>query len=416
MPNRPKPALERIFPTKRVFLKSDDATRVIHLRPLTQLGLLGGGALLVGWTFLSGALLAYDRIGGTGSVQASPAQSTYEARLTALAGERDARAEDAQAAQLRFAVALDQVSRYQAELLSTQQQNRELEAGLNAVQQKLGVAMAALPRAGGTDSQEIDLALSALNDQLRATAEARDVAAAEARIARAEAATARAEQEQLLARNDALFTEIEDALTASVLPFQEMFDNIGLDTDRLLASVDQGYAGQGGPLTPATVSTSGNAAINQTEARAGEIMISLDQVNRYRIASDKLPLAMPVQSSFRFTSSFGPRWGRAHQGIDLAGPVGTPILATGEGVVTFAGWQRGYGNLIKIEHALGTETRYAHLNKIRVQVGQKVSRGSLIGDMGNTGRSTGPHLHYEVRVNGKAVNPMSFIKAAQNVF
>ena len=89
---------------------------------------------------------------------------------------------------------------------------------------------------------------------------------------------------------------------------------------------------------------------------------------------------------------------------------------TGDGVVIFAGWQRGYGNVIKLQHAMGTETRYSHLSKIRVKAGQKVSRNSLIGDMGNTGRSTGPHLHYEVRVDGKAVNPMSFIKAAQNVF
>ncbi len=71
---------------------------------------------------------------------------------------------------------------------------------------------------------------------------------------------------------------------------------------------------------------------------------------------------------------------------------------------------------IKVKHALGTETRYGHLSKIRVKVGQKVSRNSRIGDIGNTGRSTGPHLHYEVRVDGRAVNPMSFIKAAENVF
>ena len=100
----------------------------------------------------------------------------------------------------------------------------------------------------------------------------------------------------------------------------------------------------------------------------------------------------------------------------MAGPVGSPIFATGDGVVVFAGWQSGYGNLIKVQHELGTETRYGHLSKIKVKVGQKVSQGSLIGAMGNTGRSTGPHLHYEVRVNGRAVNPMTFIKAAQNVF
>ena len=76
----------------------------------------------------------------------------------------------------------------------------------------------------------------------------------------------------------------------------------------------------------------------------------------------------------------------------------------------------GYGRLVKIQHEFGIETRYAHMSKIRVKVGQRVSRGDRIGDMGNTGRSTGTHLHYEVRVNGNPVNPMSYIKAAKNVF
>ncbi|MFV0410574.1 MAG: DUF5930 domain-containing protein [Paracoccus sp. (in: a-proteobacteria)] len=407
--------LERLLPEKRLYLKTDSSTRIVHLRPLTQLTLLSGTALLFGWGIVSGAALTYQRIAGSGEAQTNGSLSAYEARLEALADERDARAEEAKEAQLRFAVALDQVSKYQSELLTTQQQKHELEAGLDAMQQKLGSA-AALPQAAGTDGGEHELALEVLNDQLRATAEARDAAAEAAKLAKAEAAAAKAEQERILTRNDELFTEIEDAVSASVVPFQEMFDNIGLDADKLLASIDSGYSGQGGPLTPATVSTSGNSAISRSEARAGDIMVSLDQVNRYRIASEKLPLAMPVKSAFRFTSGFGARWGRAHKGIDLAGPVGTPIVATGDGVVKFAGRQSGYGNIIIVQHALGTETRYAHLSRIRVKTGQKVSRGSQIGDMGNTGRSTGPHLHYEVRVNGKAVNPMSFIKAAQNVF
>jgi murein DD-endopeptidase MepM/ murein hydrolase activator NlpD len=84
--------------------------------------------------------------------------------------------------------------------------------------------------------------------------------------------------------------------------------------------------------------------------------------------------------------------------------------------VTKSGWASGYGRLIKIKHDFGIETRYAHLSKIRVKVGQKVSRGERIGDMGNTGRSTGTHLHYEIRVNGNAVNPMKYLKAGKNVF
>ncbi len=105
-----------------------------------------------------------------------------------------------------------------------------------------------------------------------------------------------------------------------------------------------------------------------------------------------------------------------HEGIDMAGSTGSPVYSTGDGTVVHAGWENGYGNLVRIRHAFGLETRYGHLSKIRVSVGQKVSRGDRIGDMGNTGRSTGPHLHYEVRTNGNAVNPMTFIKAANNVF
>lgn len=124
-------------------------------------------------------------------------------------------------------------------------------------------------------------------------------------MARAEAAAAKAEQEQLIARNDELFTQIEDAVTASVVPFEDMFGKL-FDTDELLASIDEGYAGQGGPLTPAAVSTSGNAAISETEARAGEIIVSpTSVVVRYCIASDKLP-PMPVKSAFRYTSGFMP--------------------------------------------------------------------------------------------------------------
>lgn len=416
MPKRLNAALEQILPEKRILLKSEKTTRVIHLRPMTQLGFIGGTTLLVGWAIVSGALLAYDRIGSNFDLNSESSRSAFETRLAAVAGERDARANEATEAQLRFAVALDQVSKYQTELLAAQQQNRELAAGLDAMQQKLGIAMAAMPGAGEATGPEMDLALNALNDKLRVTAEAREAAEATARLAKAEAATAKAEQEQLVARNEEIFTQIEDAALAAALPYEEMLAGLNLNTDSLLSTVDAEYSGQGGPLTQATVSTSGNAAISETEARAKEIVVSLDQVNRYRIASNMLPLDMPVKSAFRYTSGFGSRWGRAHKGVDLAGPVGTPILATGDGTVKFAGRQSGYGNIIIVEHALGTETRYAHLSKIRVQAGQKVSRGSQIGDMGNTGRSTGPHLHYEVRVNGEAVNPMSFIKAAQNVF
>ena len=148
----------------------------------------------------------------------------------------------------------------------------------------------------------------------------------------------------------------------------------------------------------------------------------LDEANLYRMAAEKLPFSMPVRSAFRYTSGYGSRndpingGNRMHEGTDFAAGVGTPIYATADGVVSHAGWSGGYGRLIKIQHEFGYETRYAHLSEIRVSVGQRISRGDRIGDMGNSGRSTGSHLHYEVRQSGRSTNPMTFIRAARDVF
>ena len=107
--------------------------------------------------------------------------------------------------------------------------------------------------------------------------------------------------------------------------------------------------------------------------------------------------------------------GRAamHAGIDLAGPIGTPIYATADGVVSDAGYNSGgYGNLVKLDHGRGIETRYGHMSVILVSRGQRVTRGQMIGRMGSTGRSTGSHLHYEVRIDARAVNPIPFMKSS----
>jgi murein DD-endopeptidase MepM/ murein hydrolase activator NlpD len=98
-----------------------------------------------------------------------------------------------------------------------------------------------------------------------------------------------------------------------------------------------------------------------------------------------------------------------HSGIDFAGRRGDPVLASGAGVVTRAGWMGGYGNLIELDHGFGVTTRYAHLSRISVRVGEEIMRGELIGSVGSTGRSTGPHLHFEVRIDDQPVNPRFFL-------
>jgi murein DD-endopeptidase MepM/ murein hydrolase activator NlpD len=189
----------------------------------------------------------------------------------------------------------------------------------------------------------------------------------------------------------------------------------------MLETVRRGYSGQGGPLMPLSFSTRGEAQSADT-LRANRLLNQMDRLNLYRIAAQKAPFATPVKNAFRFTSEFGfrrdPKTGgrRMHNGVDFAAGNGTPLYSTADGVVTHAGWASGYGRLVKLQHEFGVETRYAHMSKMRVKVGQRVSRGDHIGDMGASGRVTGVHLHYEVRIGGKAVNPMIFIKAANDVF
>lgn len=138
-------------------------------------------------------------------------------------------------------------------------------------------------------------------------------------------------------------------------------------------------------------------------------------------ASTKVAVSMPSINPveiMNFSSGFGyrhaPTKGASsnHKGVDIPGPIGTPIYATADGTIGRAQWVNGYGKYVEIEHGNEVETRYGHMSALNVVAGQKVKQGDVIGYMGSTGRSTGSHLHYEVRVNGIAVNPMAFLAPA----
>jgi murein DD-endopeptidase MepM/ murein hydrolase activator NlpD len=434
-------SLERHFPEQRLFLKSDTETRFIRLRPTTQIIAIVGGTLALAWTIVATALIMMDSIGaGSAREQSVRQQALYEERLNTLSSDRDVRAEEAARAQERFNIALTQVSEMQERLLASEDRRRELETGIEAIQDTLREVIKERDEARD-EAERVTLALNAqsggatelgragdavatlefLTDALGDAAEERNEVLADAEAAREEARLVADAKEALEMRNDAIFSRLEEALTVSVEPLDKMFREAGMSPDDLIGAVRDGYSGQGGPLTPISFSTSG-AAPTADELRANAILGGLDRMNMYRIAAFKLPFAMPVKDSFRWTSGFGTRndpkgaGRRMHEGTDMAGAYGTPIFATADGVIVHAGWDNGYGRLVKIKHDFGVETRYAHLSQIRVEVGQRVSRGDRIGDMGNSGRSTGTHLHYEVRLGGDAVNPMTFIKAAKNVF
>jgi murein DD-endopeptidase MepM/ murein hydrolase activator NlpD len=177
-------------------------------------------------------------------------------------------------------------------------------------------------------------------------------------------------------------------------------------------------------ISPARAGTEGvggpfESAGNATFKALFNSWKKLDQLQDGVIA---VPSEKPIKTNVEFTSGFGvrsdPFRGSAamHPGIDLAGQYGTPIYATADGTVLRAGWNSGgYGNLVEVGHGRGITTRYGHLSAILVRPGDRITRGQQVGRMGSTGRSTGSHLHYEVRIDGRAVNPIPFMKSTDYV-
>lgn len=194
----------------------------------------------------------------------------------------------------------------------------------------------------------------------------------------------------------------------------------------LLASLGLEKMGMGGPLIELTEAAPKTLLDEETQATTGDLLALIeDDLNLLEELNDTLtvmPLRLPVDAGRYFLSSrFGLRRDpmtkrRAfHAGLDLAGARGTPVRAASAGVVVRAGRFAAYGNLVEIEHRNGIRTRYGHLHRIYVQEGDKVASGQAIAAMGSTGRSTGPHLHYEIWVNNKPRNPLAFVKAGQDL-
>jgi murein DD-endopeptidase MepM/ murein hydrolase activator NlpD len=164
----------------------------------------------------------------------------------------------------------------------------------------------------------------------------------------------------------------------------------------------------------------GRSTKDVRDPRFLKLATSLGRMDAMERALAAIPTSMPaaymmMSSGFGYRSDPFTGTGAMHAGLDFKGPVGTPILAAADGKVVLAGFNGGYGNTVEIRHANGLVTRYAHLSGLHVRAGQMVERGVQIGRMGSTGRSTGSHLHFEVRLNGQAINPRKFLEANPDV-
>ena len=187
---------------------------------------------------------------------------------------------------------------------------------------------------------------------------------------------------------------------------------LGLDPDAMLG---RGREGMGGPLHRYAMAPDGGM-----DPRFARLGLSLARMNALMQGLEDVPQVLPA-SLAAISSGFGfrhdPFTGGAamHSGLDFKGPIGAPIHAAARGTVSFVGQKSGYGNVVEVSHGHGLVTRYAHMSRFAARPGQKVAAGGVIGAIGNTGRSTGPHLHFEVRHHDRALNPRLFLERAPDV-
>jgi murein DD-endopeptidase MepM/ murein hydrolase activator NlpD len=218
-----------------------------------------------------------------------------------------------------------------------------------------------------------------------------------------------------------LMAKTEGTLEQGVGDLRSVMRRTGINPDTFARKI-AAHEGMGGPEIPLDqVRIEGISDPGFTQAYLGAAAV-LDQLNGLSAAMDHVPLSAPVSSaSFDKSSGFGARvdpfTGRYafHPGIDFAGPWGSLVHATAPGVVVFAGNRGGYGNMVEIDHGYGIHTRYGHLSTISVRVGTRLAKGDALGRVGSTGRSTGPHVHYEVWYDDTVRNPNNFIEAGRHV-
>jgi len=192
----------------------------------------------------------------------------------------------------------------------------------------------------------------------------------------------------------------------------------GLEVDELVMRLDGVAEGQGGPFVAFEPGMADELPIDQSVALLDRQIARWEQL---RAVLRLLPLSAPMDGG-HVTSGYGKRQDPVnnrlamHDGIDLAGPIRSAVLATAPGKVVYVGWKGRYGKMVEIDHGMGIRTRYAHLRKIYVESGQEIDYREKVGQMGSTGRSTGPHLHYEVIIDGESMDPTKFLRAGKYVF
>ena len=418
----------QIFRPREVLLRSDGEVRLIRLSSLVQQSAVAAFVLaIVGGIAASNAYrIALVDIEAR-SLDVARLEEGHRARAAELndalvrATERG-RAESAEAV-ARLIQQRDMLSGRIAEIergLATAETEREralathtgLMERLQQVEARLGArapdAASAAERAAAVERLRIE----AMAERGRLAVEARRLAM-EHRSAVGSLNGVRTANQDAAKAQDATLSEIAGSTKGQIDEIMRILRATGLQVDRVVAAR---VANAGGPFVDAV----GEGALPNASLKLASLGSDLERLRDLRVVLRSLPVLTPLDE-FAVMSPFGMRRDpfngqlAMHSGIDLQAPPRTPVLATAPGRVVTAGWSGEYGNMVEISHEFGLSTRYGHLTRVDVRVGQRVERRQTVGLLGSTGRSTGPHVHYEVLVDGRAVDPVRFLEAARHV-
>lgn len=407
-----------------IIFASGESVRHITIRPWIA-GLLMSvlGVMAIGYLGATSYLVLRDDLIGASMARQARMQHAYEDRIAALRSQVD---------RVTSRQLLDQqlMEEKVAELIARQNALSNRHGQIGPLLDRVGVSPNQIPVPISNPKKQASLSIPTTK-----TARLAALASASTIIAQPAAShinplayavgTPTAERESVGERADRIFSSVTLSLKSIEIEQIEKMQGLAVDAFETASEIDEIIKSAGLPVSAIDNTAVGGPFVrpndpNAFEATLDDLDQALGRLDTVRRHARKLPIGIPAPGR-EITSRYGnrrdPFLGRLafHGGIDFRTPTGTPVYSTGSGIVVHAGRNGGYGKMVEIDHGNGITTRYAHLSTVEVREGNHLSMGIRIGKSGSTGRSTGPHLHYEVRRNGNAVDPMRFLKAAKKL-
>ena len=400
------------------------AGRSFRLGPVTFWIAVGSFVVMAGWSLATGTYFAFhDDVLKRLIARQAEQQFAYEDRIAELRSQVDRTASRQLLDQEQFEQKLDQIMRRQATLESraTTLTGVPDPTPTGSIRRQRPAPLSELPAEQPLKPSPInDTVIFAVPPDREARLESRVPPPSVVRTAAIPSTKpSLAGIEGTIARLQASLDRVEVRQTAALNSLEEDYDSKAKRMRGVLADlgVSPGKApppaATGGPFVPVRLPVNAGTF----ERQLFRIHVARTQVDRLTHTLGTVPVRKPIAGEIDLTSSFGVRsdpFGRGpamHSGLDFRAAHGNPVRATANGRVVSAGWNGGYGKMVEIDHGNDITTRYGHMSDIEVKVGQTVRVGQTIGRVGSTGRSTGPHLHYETRIDGDAVDPQKFLRA-----